>query len=154
MIVFRKIDEAFTNIFGSSFTFEKDPSEALCFQKIIRVESASDDVIIGCLPDYNALFQNIGDIYIYVQSPYRTQDYYKLGDRKVRYDTTQGDYRMVINPIITINTETNTVDISIADSLSRKTFGLGDADGNLFVGVNTVSFSQTLLRIAKKEVRG
>ena len=144
--------ETTTTIFQRNYTYEKDPSEALCFQKIISLMPGSSDVVIGCLPDYNALFQNIGDIYIYVQTRLYN-DYYKPGDRKVRYDTTQGDYRMVLVPIISINTETNTVDISVADYLSRRTFALGDADGNLFFGVNSVSSSKTLLRIARKETR-
>lgn len=146
--------ESVSTIFECNYTYRKDPSEALCFQKIIKVEAGSSNVVIGCLADINSLFANIGNIYIYAHQGDSYNREYKPGDKRVKYDTTQGDYRMVLNPIITNNLETNTVDIKIADTLSARNYALGDANGNMFVAVNGLVNTKTLFRIARKEVRG
>jgi len=142
-----------TILFDNKFYgFYKDPSEALCFQKTICLEPGSEDVIIGCLPDINSLFKDVGDIYIYVQQTWREGGSYRPGDRKVRYDTTKGDYRMILDPIVSVNTDTNTVDISIASYLSRYNFALGDVDGNMYVAVNGMAYTPTLLKLARRRV--
>ena len=145
-------DEAFTKIFGSSFTIDKDPSEALCFQKIIRLVPASSNVIIGCFADYNCLYTDIGDMYVYYQTTNR--DAYQPGDRKVRYSQADGDEKVQATPTLYVGLYTVYIRVASLDNVNKYNLALGDADGNMFAAVNGLSSTKTLFRIAKKETRG
>ena len=128
--------------------------EALCFQKIIRVESASDNVIIGCLVDYNSLYQDIGNIYVYYQTTNR--DAYKPGDRKVRYSQADGDVKVQLNSTV-YRQATGfycVIEDNSLNNIDKYNLALGDADGNMLVAVNGVISGTELLRIARKETRG
>lgn len=132
------VAETTTTWFTDTFTFDKDPAEAIGFQKIIQVRPYTETVVIGCFCDVNTLIKNIGDVYLYYQSTDREQ--YKVGDRKVKYDSTT-DTRIKLSTIqINYTTEIGRTNINIvAPSLSnidKYNIALGDEDGNMYVASN------------------
>ena len=137
--------------FNSYYTQEKDPSEAICFQKIIRIETERDSIILGNFTENNILYkENVGSLYIYYQNTDR--DAYKQGDKKVRYDSTV-DTRVGINIATAVTSWTYYSFISDArlDGINKYNIAIGDADGNLYVARNGLYTGDRLFTFYKKE---
>lgn len=142
--------------FKSEYTgFRKDPSEALCFQKIIRVETGKPSVIIGRFVDYNSIFQDFSNknIYLYYQTTDRSP--YQLGDKKVRYDTLNGDTRISLLGAMGVEGQYY---ISLVknnlNNVDKYNMAIGDEDGNMFIASNGLCSSSTLFTFYKKESIG
>ena len=142
--------------FKSDYTgFKKDPSEALCFQKIIRIETAKPSIIIGRFVDYNSLYQDFSNknIYIYYQTTDR--DPYKLGDKKVRYNTLNGDTRVSLLGAMGVEGQYY---ISLVknnlNNVDKYNIAIGDEDGNMFIASNGLCSGSTLFTFYKKESIG
>lgn len=142
--------------FKSEYTgFRKDPSEALCFQKIIRVETGKPSVIIGRFVDYNSIFQDFSNknIYLYYQTTDRSP--YQLGDKKVRYDTINGDTRVSLLGAMGVEGQYY---ISLVknnlNNVDKYNMAIGDEDGNMFIASNGLCSSSTLFTFYKKESIG
>ena len=137
--------------FNSYYTQDKDPSEAICFQKIIRIEAARDSIILGNFTENNILYkENVGSLYIYYQNTDR--DAYKQGDKKVRYDSTV-DTRVGINLATAVTSWTyySFISDSRLDGISKYNIAIGDADGNLYVARNGLYTGDRLFTFYKKE---
>ena len=135
--------------------FKKDPSEALCFQKIIRIETAKPSIIIGRFVDYNSLYQDFSNknIYIYYQTTDR--DPYKLGDKKVRYNTLNGDTRVSVLGAMGVEGE-NYISLvkNNLNNVDKYNIAIGDEDGNMFIASNGLCSGSTLFTFYKKESIG
>ena len=137
--------------FNSYYTQDKDPSEAICFQKIIRIETERDSIILGNFTENNLLYkENVGSLYIYYQNTDR--DAYKQGDKKVRYDSTV-DTRVGINIATAVTSWTyySFISDSRLDGISKYNIAIGDADGNLYVARNGLYTGDRLFTFYKKE---
>lgn len=149
---FTPSEEAST-YFHSYYTQEKDPSEAICFQKIIRIEAARDSIILGSpFIEKNCLYQEgVGHIYIYYQNTDR--DAYKQGDKKVRYDSS------VDTKIMVTVSHAGTTDWTYysyiygngLDGVGKYNIAIGDEDGNLYVARNGYYEGDKLFTFYKKE---
>lgn len=137
--------------FNSYYTQDKDPSEAICFQKIIRIETERDSIILGNFTENNLLYkEDVGSLYIYYQNTDR--DAYKQGDKKVRYDSTV-DTRVGINLATNVTSWTyySFISDSRLDGISKYNIAIGDADGNLYVARNGLYTGDRLFTFYKKE---
>lgn len=141
--------------FNSYYTQDKDPSEAICFQKIIRIEAGKPSIVLGSyFIENNLLYkENVGSLYIYYQNTDR--DAYKQGDKKVRYDSTV-DTRVGINLATNVTAEDTYAYISDGrlDGITKYNIAIGDANGNLYVARNGSYAGDKLFTFYKKETVG
>ena len=148
--------ETITESMADTFYQEKDPSEAIGFQKIIKVLPGSSYVVIGAFCDINCLMRDIGNVYLYYQP--LSRETYKPGDVKVRYDSST-DTKISLAGLMTY-----ALDLTYSDKITASAYSLnnihkynmafGDNDGNLFVAINGETYGDQLFTVYKKEARG
>ena len=148
--------ETVTTVFQDEMDYDKDPSEALCFQRIIKVLPYDNKVIVGCFCDLNCLIKNVGDVYLYYQNTDR--DSYKPGDRKVRYNSGT-DTKVNLSGLLTYTLDTTyndriTVSASSLGNIGKYNIALGDNDGNMYVAFNGYIFGADLFHVFRKEAKG